>query len=323
MKYKTLPPSINSSQRAFSLFLFTVIGFIASPIALSANNNSVLTKAQQSEARKGNSYAKSNKPDKAQSAYQSAIDQTTSVEQCVALVKSTEHSGSILIPVRRNCLNKALHIARTPDEIFQIIACARQCQLYEITKEAIDSLIAKAETKEDLLELAHKAQSMTMNDVAHIAMDKLYTQESSSEDKINFAKQAKLMAMEDLTRKAIKDASDQETNAHVLCKIIAAIEPLEQPDLERKILRRAVYQIQNVKECKEVYDLAKRLGQQDIVELAGFKGRKMLLIEQVKVEQGVQEDKQQEEEDRKAAEQANQKSNGNNNATPMLTGPGF
>jgi len=325
MNDKNLKSNFYCKQKALSLlvpYLFALVSIVAPPLSLGANNNSVLTKTQQSAARRGNSYAKSNKADKAQSAYQSAIDQTISVEQCIALVKSTEHSGSILIPVRRNCLNKALHIAKTPDEIFQIIACARQCQLYEITKEAIDSLIAKAESKEDLLELAHKAQSMTMNDVAHIAMDKLYIQESSSEDKINFAKQAKLMAMEDLTRKAIKDASDQETNAHVLCKIIAAIEPLEQPDLDRKILRRAVYQIQNVKECKEVYDLAKRLGQQDIVELAAFKGRKLLLIEQVKVEQGAQEDKQQEEEDRKASEQANQK-NASDNGAAVPTGPGF
>jgi len=283
-----------------------------------ADKNSPLTKPQQSAAKKGNSYAKSSKGDKAQVAYQTAIDQAISVEQCIALVKQTERYGSILIPVRRNCLNKALHIAKTQEEYFQIIACARQCQLYEITKEAVDMLIAKSNSKEELIELAHKAQSMAMNDIAHIAMQKLYTQEETSEDKIAFAKQAKLMAMEDLMRQAIKDAMDQETNAHVLCRLITAVEPLEQIDLERKILRRAVYQIKTVQECKEVYEMAKRLGQADIVELAGFKGRKMLLMQQAQNEQA-QLNQQQDEEARKAAEQAAQ--DVKSPAAP--SGPGF
>jgi hypothetical protein len=323
MKNKNMATSANYRNRHLPIFACSFILFnLAFSISfVCAKNNSVLTKSQQSAANRGNSYAKSSKAAKAQVAYQPAIDQAVSVEQCIALVKSSEKAGSILVPVRRNCLNKALHIAKTPDEYFQIIACARQSQLYEITKEAIDSLIAKAETKEDLLELAHKAQSMAMNDVAHIAMDKLYVQESSTEDKVNFAKQAKLMAMEDLTRKAIKDAMDQETNAHLLCQLIKATEPLEQPDLDRKILRRAVYQIKNVTECKEVYDMAKRLGQADIVELAGFKGRKMLLIEQAKAEQGAIT-QQQEEEEAKTAEQAAAAAN-QNGKNPTPAGAGF
>ena len=289
------------------------------PAVISASNSAdlSLTKPQQSAAKRGNSYAKSGKADKAQVTYQSAIDQAVSVEQCLALVKDTEHFGSILVPVRRNCLNKALHIAKTQDEYFQIISSARQCQLYEITKTAIDSMIAKAESKDDLIALAHKAQSMAMNDVAHIAMEKVYTQITSTEDRINFAKQTKLMAMEDLTRKAIKDAMDQENNAHVLCRLIKAIEPLEQPDLERKILRKAVYEIKNVTECKEVFELAKQLGQQDIVELAGYKGRKLLLIQQAQVEQGVLN--QEQEEERQKAEQTSEQ----NNKTPSENAPGF
>jgi hypothetical protein len=57
--------------------------------------------------------------------------------------------------------------------------------------------------------------------------------------------------------------------------------------------------------------------------LAGFKGRKMLLIEQAKAEQGVVNDQQQEEADRKAAEQANQDNQANKTTIPQPTGPGF
>jgi hypothetical protein len=305
----------NKYALATSIFIACVLSFPQG--AHSASDNSPLTKPQISAAKKGNSYAKSSKADKAQVAYQTAIDQAVSVEQCIALVRYTEKYGSILVPVRRNCLNKALHIAKTPEEYFQIIACARQSQLYEITKEAVDSLIAKSNSKEELVDLAHKAQSMAMNDIAHIAMEKLYTQEQTSEDKIAFAKQAKLMAMEDLTRRAIKDAMDQETSAHVLCRLIVAIEPLEQPDLDRKILRRAVYQIKNVQECKEVYDMAKRLGQADIVELAGFKGRKMLLMQQAQAEQS-ELNQQQNEEASRTAEQTNQ-----DGKIAAPSGPGF
>jgi hypothetical protein len=303
--------------------------------ASSADINQPLTKNQLSAARRGNGYAKSNKADKAQVAYQSAIDQAVSVEQCIALVKNTEHYGSVLVPVRRNCLNKAMHIVKTQDEYFQIIACARQCQLYEITKEAIDSVIAKAKDKADLLAVAHKAQSMAMNDIAHIAMDKIYTQAESLEDKIAFAKQAKLMGMEDLMRKAIKDAMDQESNAHVLCNLITAVEPLDQQDLERKILRKAVYQVKTPEDCKDVFDMAKRLGQQDIVDLAGYKGRKMILIRDAQIEQKEQRDK--EEEARREEEDARREAEGiprpspppppsvdnKTPANPVPVGPGF
>ncbi len=288
--------------------------------AYSTRSTSVLTKPQLSQAKKGNSYARSNKADKAQVAYQSAIDQATSVEQCLALVKSTEHFGSIMVPVRRNCLNKALHIAKTQEEFFQIIACARECQLYEITKEAIDALIAQASSKEDLTALAHKAQSMAMNDIAHMALDKLYVQEESCDDKITFAKLAKLMAMEDLMRKAIKDAMDQENGVHTLCHLISAIDPLEQQDLQRKILRKAVFQVTNAADCKEVFDMAKRLGQQDIVDLAAYKGRKYILMDQAKSEQEALNDEAAAA--RKEAEsQANQTPASTTPGAP--TGPGF
>ncbi len=301
-------------------FLFLLSALSLPALASSKNINQPLTKPQQSAARRGNSYAKSNKAEKAQVAYQGAIDQAVSVDQCIALVKSTEHYGSILVPVRRNCLNKALHIAKSQDEYFQIIACARQCQLYEITKEAIDSLIAKADNKDDLLTLAHKAQTMAMNDIAHIAMEKIYTQTDSLEDKIAFAKQAKLMAMQDLTRKAIKDAMDQESSAHVLCSLISACEPLDEQDLQRKILRKAVYQVKTPEDCKEVFDMAKRLGQQDIVELAAYKGRKMILVKQAQTEQSEASDR--EEEARREAEGI-AKESPPDNKTQTPSGPGF
>lgn len=293
---------------------------IFSSAVLASDKNTPLTKAQQAQAKKGNSCAKASKSEKAQVAYQTAIDQAVSVEQCLALVKMTENYGSILVPVRRNCLNKALHLAKSQEELFQIIVSARQCQLYEITKSAIDTLVAQANSKEELTSLAHRAQSMAMNDIAHVAMEKRYTQEASSEDKIAFAKQAKLMGMEDLMRIAIKDAMDQETSAHVLCRLIVAIEPLDQQDLNRKILRRAVYQIKDVQECKEVYDMAKRLGQADIVELAGYKGRKMLLMQQAQNEQNAIIEQQNAEAER-AAQQANQTPPSQSPGTP--TTPGF
>jgi hypothetical protein len=72
--------------------------------------------------------------------------------------------------------------------------------------------------------------------------------------------------------------------------------------------------------------MAKRLGQADIVELAGYKGRKMLLIEQAKAEQNAVAEQQEDEETRKAeaAQQANQESkNAAPGAPPPPSGPGF
>lgn len=128
-----------------ALTIAILISFASAyPSFASKDPNSPLTNIQQSQANRGNSYARSGKEEKAQVAYQSAIDQAISVEQCLALIKDTEHYGHILIPVRRNCLNKALHLAKTEDDYFQIVLSARQCQLYEVTKEAIDALIARS-----------------------------------------------------------------------------------------------------------------------------------------------------------------------------------
>jgi hypothetical protein len=292
---------------------------------VASDTSSPLSKTQQSSAKRGNSYAGSGKADKAQTSYQSAIDQATSVDQCLALVKATEHFGSILLPVRRNCLTKALSLAKTDDEYFQVILAARQCQVYEVTKQCIDALIARSQTEDALLALAHKSLSMAIEDVAHIAMEKLYMLISSNppnaeaslqssplqpyQKKLAFAEQAKLMAMEDLMRKAVKDMLDQEQSAHGLCALATAIEPLELPDLQRKFLRKAVYQVGSVEDCKEVYEMGRRLGQQDIVDLAGYKGRKMILIEQANAEQQAIKDQQEaikEEQELKQAEETGQ-----------------
>ena len=323
----------NKSKKIFrpNIFLLVVVFYTLTSISVvkAAPDNSILTKPQQSAARKGNSYAKSNKATKAEEAYQPAIDQATNVEQCIALTKGTNKYGSVMIPVRRDCLNKALRLAKNQDDFFQIISCAREFQLYEITKESVDGLIAKAQSKDDLLQLARKAQSLSITDIAHLAMDKLYNQMNTSEEKIDYAKQAKLMGMEDLMRNAVKAAIDQEDNAHVLCRMISAIEPLEQPDLDRKILRKAVYQIKNVNECKEVYDTAKRLGQADILELAGYKGRKMLLMQQAQAEQNAlneqaaDDETKRAEEEAKKAEAAQQAAQGNKNQPQVPQGPGF
>jgi len=286
--------------------------------------SSPLSKTQQSSAKRGNSYASSGKADKAQTCYQTAIDEATSIEQCLALLKATEHFGSILLPVRRNCLTKALSLAKTDDDYFQVIVAARQCQVYEVTRQCIDALIARSKTEDALLALAHKSLSMAIEDVAHIAMEKLYMLIGNNPPdaavspqsplqpyakKLAFAEQAKLMAMEDLMRKAVKDILDQEQSAHGLCALVTAIEPLELPDLQRKILRKAVYQVGSVEDCKEVYEMGRRMGQQDIVDLAGFKGRKMILIEQANAEQQAIRDQQEslkEEQELRQAEQSGQ-----------------
>ena len=311
-----------------------------------SDTTSPLTKIEQSSAKKGNNYAGTGKAEKAQSAYQVGIDQAVSVEQCLALIKITEHYGSILSPVRRNCLTKALSLAKTDDDYFQIIIAARQCQFYEITKQCIDALIARAKTKEQLLTLAHKAQSMAINDVAHIAMEKLDMQILSatptgdsptnstqlSNEEFFFAKEAKLMAMEDLMRKAIKDMLDQEQTTHGLCLMVKAVQPLEVPDLQRKILRKAVYQVTNVDDCKEVYEAARIFGQQDIVDLAAFKGRKMILMDQSHTEQDAIKEQQEalkQEQELKDAEETGQippntaTPNKQDNKTAPAVIPGF
>jgi hypothetical protein len=248
-------------------------------------DNANIDSNQQKCIDRGNSAAKSGKADKATAAYQQALASADTVASCLAIADGTEHYGHVLLDARRACLNKAESVAKTRDDFCQIALKARQFELYEITKSAIDALIARAQTNEDLYDLARKAQSVSLNDVAHLALEKAYTQTTSVSEALTYAKQAKLLGMEDLCRKAVRDLIDDESDAHELLALLRQIDPLQQPDLNRRLLKKSLDCVKDVDQCKEVFDTARRYDQRDIVALASYRGKRMILLRQYKDDQ--------------------------------------
>jgi len=246
---------------------------------------SPLTIEQQAQVKKANSAAKSGKAEKAATYYTQALSQATTVEQCLDIAQATERYGQLLVVTRRACLERAISVATRDVDLFSIALRSRQYQFYEITKRVIDKIIAKAESNEELFALAHKCQEVALGDVSHLAMEKALAQTKTIPEALTFAKEAKVMNMDDLLRKTVKDLIDDQTNVHDLCTLLADIEPLQLSDLDRYLLKKAVNSVKTPNDCKEVFEMAKRYSQQDIVELAAFRGRKMLLLEKYNEEQ--------------------------------------
>jgi hypothetical protein len=242
--------------------------------------NSPLLIEQEAQVKKANSLAKSGKAAKASAKYLLVLNSSTNVAQCLAIAESTEKFGAPLMDVRRACMQKALSLAKSREDLFQVALKARQYQYYEITKSAIDSLIVSAKSNDELFALAQKSQEIALNDVAHLAMEKVYAGTKTIDDALHFLPRAKLLNMDDLLRKAIKDLIEDESTAQGLCNLLPSIEPYQMPDLERYLLRRAVYAVKSVSDCKLVFELAKRYGQPDIANLAAYRGRKMILLQQ-------------------------------------------
>jgi hypothetical protein len=284
--------------------------------------NSPLTLEQQATVKKANSAAKSGKSEKAAALYTDALSKADTVEQCLAICDATDRYGQLLVATRRSCLERAIAVAHKDTDLFAIALRARQYQFYEITKKVIDTIIAKADSNEELFALAHKCQDIALGDVAHLAMEKALAQTKTVPDALAFAKQARLMNMEDLLRKTVKDLIDDQSNTHDLCSLLTDIEPLQLSDLDRYLLKKAVYLVKTPTDCKEVFEMAKRYSQQDIVELAAFRGRKMLLIEKYNNEQSQLHD-QQEQAARDLEKQNLEKESQGKPGVKVDTGPGF
>ncbi len=323
------------SRNIFAVCM-TLIFFVAcvanAPAYAKKVSNSPLTIEQQSQVKKANSAAKSGKAEKAATLYTEAISQATTVEQCLAIAQEADRYGQLLVPTRRACLERAISLATKDVDLFAIALRARQYQFFEITKRVIDTIIAKANTNEELFALAHKCQEVALGDVSHLAMEKALAQTKTVPDALTFAKQAKLMNMDDLLRKTVKDLIEDQTSVHDLCSLLTDIEPLQLDDLDRYLLKKAVYSVKTPRDCKEVFDMAKRYNQQDIVDLAAFRGRKMLLIEKYNGEQAaLRAQQEQAARDLEAQELAKQgidkqnldKQNADQQNIKRDTGPGF
>jgi hypothetical protein len=252
----------------------------------------------------------------------SLIDSAQDLNQCLAIASYTDAAGFSLIEARTKSLQRAITLSKNPDDLMRVILKARQLQCFDVTSQAIKALLASANTTDELNEVARKSQEIALNDVAHLALEKEFAQVKAVPDAINIAKQARTLGMDDLTRKILKELEDDCRTTAELMALLPQVEPFNYSDVNRYCLHRALDYANNVDDYFAVFKQAQRLRQQDIFELAGFRGKKIMLMQKLQEEQAgaaAQAATAQQE-----LQQAEQKARDDlNKNAPVNIGPGF
>lgn len=264
--------------------LVVILLVVASPV-LGKDSESLLPPAVQSQLSKAGRYLKAGDAPQATAIISSVLQSADTVQQCLDIAAYTEAYGFPALEARRQCLTRALSLAKTADDFTQVVVKSRQYQMFEITRSAITSLVATAKTPDELYALALKSQESALNDVTHSALEKVYTLISTVPEALKFASDAKSLGMDDLARKAAKDVIDDESNAHQLCILLRNIEPLGMGDLNRYCMKKALDKALTVEEFAEIYEAARRNREADIFKVAEYRGRKLQILNKAKQEQ--------------------------------------
>ncbi len=237
------------------------------------------------QLHRANSYLKSHNTDKANQILLEVLTNANTIDKCLTIVEYTKDFGYPFIDIRRKCLEKALSLGQSEDEILQITKVARKFDFYEVTRDAITGLLAKENTPSQLYLLASKCQEFSLNDISQLCMNKAFGLISSVADGFIFANKAKALGMEDLTHKMLKALIDDENNTHQLCVLLNEVQSFELPDLNRYLLKRALDQSTTVPDYASVWEASRRLGQADLQDLAAYRGKKLQMLEKIKHDQ--------------------------------------
>lgn len=280
----------NPVRPTFGLLMSRQVGVLALAFLLASQSsiaarkawpNSPLPVEVQAELEKAGRFMKSGKPLKAAPMIEATIASADSIPKCLAVADFTETYGYPLMEVRRKCMQKALSLCSSREDFILVALKSRHCQFYEITRECINHLIQNSRTVDDLFDLARKSQEVALNDVAHMAMEKAYTGIKSVDDAVRFAHDVKQMGNDDLVRKVIKDLVNDEENGMNLCMLLQKTEDLGMDDLVRYCLKKALDKAQTVDELKCIYEGSRRNRQNDIMEVAAWRAKKLVLIQRI------------------------------------------
>ena len=212
------------------------------------------------------------------------------VSTCLAAASAADMVGFTLQDAKRACLQKALSLSKSRDDYFRCALKARQVQVFDITSDAIKQLLASASSTEELLDLARRAQEIAMNDVSHLALEKAFAQTHELDAALALAKQCRILGADDLAKKICREVIDDSQTCKDLMELLPGIEDFKYPEANRYLLKRALDFARNVDDEKAIFDAAHRLGQRDIEEVAGFRGRKMLQMQTMVNEEKAKED---------------------------------
>lgn len=269
------------SGLSLTLALYAVAGF-SSPVEAKKDPDSPLTYDTQGYLEKATKYARSGKREKAVGLLQSALDSANDIPKCLAVANFIEEYRYPLVDARRACIQKAYGLCTTREDYITVALKSRQFETYEVTRQCVNQLISTAKSPEDLYDLARKSQEVSLNDVAHLSMEKAYTLVRSVPDALKYAHEVKILGMDDMVRKVIKDLIDDEPDAHRLMTLLKNIEIYKYPDLNRYLMKKALDESKSADDFHEIWEAARRHREKDIIDVAAWRGKKMLLIQQVK-----------------------------------------
>jgi hypothetical protein len=286
--FETKATSSKASWAPWALLALSVLGsgsldladatkcFSKSPSLVDTTD---LSSEQAKAVQKAAKIAKAGNAPKAKEIIAAELASTTDVSTCLAMASAADIVGFKLQDSKRACLQKALSLSKTRDDYFRCALKARQVQVFDITADAVKQLLSSASSNEELLDLARRAQEIAMNDVSHLALEKAYAQTKDITAAFNLAKQCRLLGADDLARKICREVIDDNQTTKELIDLLPGIEEFRYPDGTRYLLKRSLDFARTVEEFKLVFDNAKRLNQNDVAELAGFRGRKLLLMQ--------------------------------------------
>jgi hypothetical protein len=260
----------------------------------------------QGELSKAVKYFKSKKYAQGTQAVESITSAAPDTSACLYALQGLEAYGAPAAKAKRACLEKALNLARTPEELLEVALKARQNECFDVSKSALDSLVGASTDFGSLLDIAHKAHEHSVSEVAHVAMQKAYSLVSNVPDALLFAREAHSIGLDDLSRNALKDLIEDQPSTEELILLLPKFAGFEMTDIVRLDLKRALERSKTVEDYLLVYNASKRYEQDDITKLASYRGRKLTLINKIKEEKGQPDrarEKALEEKERKAKEE--------------------
>ncbi|MBU6450806.1 MAG: hypothetical protein KGS72_03440 [Cyanobacteria bacterium REEB67] len=230
-------------------------------------------------------YLQSGNWSKAAETSELAVAGAPDASTCLAALARMDKYGAQANKARRACLAKALNLATSHEDLEEVAFKARQAGCFDLSKEALDALIGSTTTIAKLNDLAQKANQAALPDVAHIAMEKAYKLVNNQPDALDYARQTHNLGLEDLTRQAFKDMIDDETSVVDMMNLLVVLDQYQMPDMQRYLLKTGLDKAKDTEEMYAVYQNAQKYNQADIVKVAQFRGRKMVLQKKVKAEE--------------------------------------
>ncbi len=262
-----------------------------------------LSPAQASQVQKAARAAKSGNASHARDIIQGMLGSATDVSTCLAMASAADTAGFTMQDCKRQCLQKALALSKTRDDYFRCALKARQVQVFDITSEAIKQLLASASSVDELVDLAHRSQEIAMTDITHLALEKAFAQTTDIDSAFKLAKQCRLLGDDGLSKKICRQVIDDNKTVTDLIELLPQLEELKYPDANRYLLKKALDYAKTVDDQKLIFDNARRLNQNDVVEVAGFRGRKMLQTQSLMEEAAKEKAKEAEKANQKPAEE--------------------